>query len=87
MALDILSPRVIRVIINEMYYRECIEYNTPENEEEVLRNIKTVEQRYAKQQDYELAAVVVEVYEEIKLEMETRAMNDKVDALISEICI
>ena len=78
-----VTPEELTNIINELYYRTCIQNDTPANGELVLMDISTMQQCYANQEEYELSAVCQNMHEEISIEIDTRKANDVGDALIS----
>lgn len=82
MSLQIMSPSELRDTINEIYYRNCIQHNTPNKIEAVLFEIDNIRKQYEKQEEYRLCQICSELKAELELERDVRVSNDMGDALI-----
>ena len=83
MALQVIAPSELKDFINEIYYRHCIQPNTPNKIEAVLFEIDNIRAQYAKQEEYELCEVCNELKEELTVERDVRIANDLGEELIS----
>ena len=83
MRLEVISPSELKDFINEIYYRHCIQPNTPDKIEAVLFEIDNIRAQYAIQEQYELCEVCNELKEELIVERDTRIANDLGEELIS----
>lgn len=81
--LAVITPSELKDRINEMYFRNCIQNDTPDRIEAVLFEIDNIRNQYAKQEAYELCSVCNELKEELIVERDTRVANDLVDGLTS----
>lgn len=83
MYLEVISPSELTDMINEIYYRQCIQHNTPDKIEAVLFEIDNIRAQYAIQEEYELCEVCKTLKEELTVERDVRVANDLADDLIS----
>lgn len=83
MYLEVITPSELTDMINEIYYRSCIRYNTPNKIEAVLFEIDNIRAQYAIQEQYELCEVCNELKEELVAERDVRIANDLGEELIS----
>ena len=81
--LAVVAPSELKDMINELYYRHCIQPNTPDKIEAVLFEIDNIRAQYAKQEEYELCEVCNELKEELTVERDVRIANDLGEELIS----
>lgn len=83
MSLEVLSPSELRDMINEIYYRNCIQHNTPDKVEAVLFEIDNIRLQYEKQEEFRLCQICAELREEISIERDVRVSNDMGEELIA----
>ncbi len=80
--LQVVSPNKLRDTINELYYRTCIQHDTPQRVDSLLFEINSIRQQYEIQEEYELCNVCKTLHAEYIIEKETRIANDKIDDLL-----
>jgi len=81
--IQVLAPSELKDLINEIYYRQCIQYNTPDKIEAVLFEIDNIRKQYEIQEEYHLCQICNELKQELIEERDVRVANDLADDLIS----
>ena len=55
--IEVVSPLALVARIEEMYFRQCVQHNTPDKVEALMFEIDNIRVQYASQQEYELCQV------------------------------
>jgi hypothetical protein len=72
--IEVIAPSDLVDNMEEMYYRACVQHNTPDKVHALLFEITNMEKQYAKQEAYELAGICKDMYNVIQAKADTKHM-------------